>query len=139
MPPLRGADEPAHFLRAYGLSRGEILSFDVDEKGRKGILLPAAMADDFAFFQNARYKVGTPGFAYGDVLTDYMRRRSAEPAGRQRRARRSSCSTRARKATRRAAYLPYIAAAALARLAGLDFLGTLYLMRFAGLAATTAL
>jgi uncharacterized membrane protein len=138
VPPLRGADEPAHLLRAYGLSRGEILPFQTDEKGRKGILLPAALADDFAFFQDARYKVGTPGFVYGDALTDYMRRRSVVSAAEASRPPVLVLYEGSEGYTP-AAYLPYIAAAALARLAGLDFLGTLYLMRFAGLAATTAL
>lgn len=138
VPPLRGADEPAHFLRAYGLSRGEILSLDVDERGRKGIMLPAALAADFTYFQQARYKIGTPGFAYGDVLTDFMRRYSARPETDTPRPQVFVLYEGSEGYTP-AAYLPYIAAAGLARLAGLDFLGTLYLMRFAGLAATTAL
>jgi uncharacterized membrane protein len=138
VPPLRGADEPAHFLRAYGLSRGEILSFNVDEKGRKGIVLPAALADDFTFFQDARYKVGTPGFAYGDALTAYMRQRSVASAAEASRPPVFVLYEGSEGYTP-AAYLPYIAAAGLARLAGLDFLGTLYLMRLVGLAATTVL
>lgn len=138
VPPLRGADEPAHLLRAYGLSRGEIIPSHIDDRGRKGILLPAGMAADFTFFQQARYKSGTPGFAYGDVMKDYARRPAATTgtdAGREP----VFVLYEGSEGYTPAAYVPYIAAAGVARALGLDLLGTLYLMRFAGLAATTAL
>lgn len=141
-PPLRGADEPAHFLRAYGLARGEIVPELRDGKGRKGILLPAALYDDFDFFQRTRYRIGTPGFDYRGVWADYARERAARGPGSAARA-----PVRApvfvlyegSEAYAPVAYLPYVAAAALARLVGLDFLGTLYLMRIFGLVAMTAL
>src|SRR5256885_9982962 len=42
-PPLEGPDEPAHFLRAYGISVGEIVPATADEHGRKGIFVPARL------------------------------------------------------------------------------------------------
>src|SRR6266545_89869 len=46
IPPLRGADEPAHFLRAYGIAHGQVVPSLADELGRKGIFLPARIHDD---------------------------------------------------------------------------------------------
>jgi uncharacterized membrane protein len=138
VPPLRGADEPAHLLRAYGLSRGEIIVSEIDERGRKGILLPAGLAADFDYFQKTRYKIGTPGFSYRGVLQDFERRHPAEHAGDAPREPVFVLYEGSEGYTP-AAYVPYVAAAAIARLAGLDFLGTLYLMRFVGLAVTTVL
>lgn len=138
VPPLRGADEPAHLLRAYGLSRGEIIPAHTDERGRKGIMLPAGMAADFTYFQEARYRIGTPGFAYGAVMKDYARRppvAAGSDAGHEP----VLVLYEGSEGYTPAAYLPYIVAAGVARLVGLDLLGTLYLMRFVGLAATTAL
>src|SRR5262249_36604864 len=61
-PPFRGADEPAHFLRAYGISRGEIVPSRADDKGRKGIVLPADINDGYQFFEAVRYRFGNEGF-----------------------------------------------------------------------------
>src|SRR3546814_8574576 len=38
-PPLRGPDEMAHFLRAWGIAHGEILP-STEVGGRKGLYLP---------------------------------------------------------------------------------------------------
>src|ERR1700737_2870345 len=50
-PPLRGPDEAAHFLRAYGITTGDIRPSVRDEQGHKGIFLPARLHDDFSFFE----------------------------------------------------------------------------------------
>jgi uncharacterized membrane protein len=136
-PPLCAPDEAAHFMRAYGLSQGEIIPSRADEKGRKGVYLPARLYREFDFFDAARYQVNVQHFDYRRVMSEYLRRRAA------------SASTRSDGAAvfvlyagsegySPVAYLPYVAAVALARLIELDFAGTLYLMRFAGLAAMTA-
>src|SRR5262245_19149485 len=43
-PPLRGADEPAHFLRIYGISHGQLIPSLADEKGRRGLFLEIGRA-----------------------------------------------------------------------------------------------
>ena len=40
-PPLRGPDETAHFLRAYGIAQGEFVPTSEDGRGRKGVMLPS--------------------------------------------------------------------------------------------------
>src|SRR5437016_6024781 len=50
-PPLRGPDEGRHFLRVYGISVGQIVPSIVDERGRRGIFLPARLHDDYMFFE----------------------------------------------------------------------------------------
>jgi uncharacterized membrane protein len=136
IPPLRGADEPAHFLRAYGIAHGEVVPSLVDDEGRKGIFLPARLHDDYDFFEAVRYRFGTAGFSYRQVFAEYLERKSSERdperppvfvlyAGSEGYA--------------PVAYLPYVAAALFGRLFGLDFVPMLLLMRLAGLVATTAL
>src|SRR5947209_6447044 len=49
-PPLRGPDEAAHFLRAYGIARGAIVPSQGAE-GRKGILMPGAFFEQYAAFE----------------------------------------------------------------------------------------
>jgi hypothetical protein len=49
-PPLRGPDETAHFLRAYGVAQGDIVPSQRDAEGRKGILLPPRLYESFDFF-----------------------------------------------------------------------------------------
>jgi uncharacterized membrane protein len=135
-PPLRGPDEAAHFLRVVAITEGEIVPSMHDEGGRKGTFISAAVHDDFDFFEAARYKVGTPGFTYWEVVDDYRRRHS----------RRVAQDTRppvfvvyqGSEAYSPASYLPYIVAAPIGRALGLDFLGLFYLMRIAGFIAMTA-
>src|ERR1700730_3365925 len=50
-PPLEGPDEPAHFLRAYGISIGEIVPMTTDEQGRKGFFVPARPHQGYALFE----------------------------------------------------------------------------------------
>src|SRR5688500_16735403 len=49
-PPLRGPDESAHFLRAYGVGSGHVLASAADQEGRKGVHLPAPFAAQFQVF-----------------------------------------------------------------------------------------
>lgn len=137
-PPLRGADEAAHFLRAYAIARGEIVPAARDDKGRRGLLLPARIYEDFELFENARYRLEEPGFSYGEVFRDYRQRR-ATPAP-LRDARRSTFVVyQGSEVYTPVAYLPYAAAGVAARALALDFVETLFLMRLVGLIATTAI
>ncbi len=133
-PPLRGPDEAAHFVRAYGIAGGELVPDGRDAEGRKGTLLPARVHDDFEFFESVRYNVGKPGFSYRTVI-DY--RRQAEVRGEDGRAPVFTLYEGA-ESYPPFSYLPYVAAGFVARLLGLDFLPTLYLMRLTGLLAMTA-
>ena len=51
-PPLRGPDETAHFLRAYGAAAGDIIPSLRDEYGRKGVLLPPRLQAGFDYFDS---------------------------------------------------------------------------------------
>jgi hypothetical protein len=135
-PPLEGPDEPAHFLRAYGISRGEIIPATTDAQDRKGIFLPARLYRGYAVFEAALFKLGkAEGFSYRNVWAEYFRTAQA-PQPEERTA--IFKPYWGSEGYAPVAYLPYVAAALFARAADLDFVGTLFLMRFAGLAAMTA-
>jgi uncharacterized membrane protein len=137
-PPLRGPDENAHFLRAYGLAQGDIIPGQRDEDGRKGLFLPAQLHAEFDHFDAARASAGAIGFEYRQVFAVYQNSFSRDalpnlplnpvftPYG-------------GSEGYTPVAYLPYVAAAAAAEIASLDFLTMLYVMRFAGLLAVTAI
>jgi uncharacterized membrane protein len=133
-PPLRGPDEAAHFLRAYGISRGEIIPSAVDEKGRKGIWLPSRLYHDFELFESSRYKIRDANFSYRDVFLEYRHRSDQGTVERLPVFVLYSGS----EGYSPVPYIPYVMAALMARATKLDFLGTLYLMRFTGLAVLTA-
>jgi hypothetical protein len=135
-PPLRGPDETAHFLRAYGIALGDIVPSTGDAQSRKGIFLSPQLYEGFEFFESVRVKEkGTGWFGYGPVFQTYFSHQSAPidsdpptvfvPYG-------------GSEGYSPVAYLPQVAAALAARALDLDFVATLYLMRFTGLAAMTA-
>ena len=136
-PPLRGPDEPAHFVRIYGFLDGILLP-SAEVNGRKGLYLPAALHDDYMLFKEPIGKVWTPGFSYWSVLDAYRERRNTSPTAAGARAPVFE-TFEGSEAYNPAAYLPYLPAGLVARVLGLDFVPTIYLMRFAGLAAFTAL
>jgi hypothetical protein len=83
-PPLEGPDEPAHFLRAYGISVGEIIPSTADAHGRKGIFVPPRLHWGYGVFERALFKVGkAKDFNYREVWTEYFRGppASTDPAG----------------------------------------------------------
>jgi len=134
-PPLEGPDEPAHFLRAYGISTGEIVPITADEHGRKGIFVPARLHWGYAVFERGLFKFGrAEGFDYGQVWAEYFQGAAMPDDGRAPVFQLYWGS----EGYAPVPYLPQVAAALLARAADLDFVGTLLLMRFAGLAAVTA-
>jgi uncharacterized membrane protein len=135
-PPLRGPDETAHFLRAYGVALGDIVPSSRDAEGRKGILLPARLYEGFDYFESVRVREKEAGFNYKPVFHGYFNRppfaTNSDPPP-------TFVPYGGSEGYSPVAYLPQIAAALVARAVDLDFLATLYLMRFAGLVAMTAL
>jgi predicted membrane protein DUF2142 len=135
-PPLRGPDETAHFLRAYGVAQGDLVPSIRDAQGRKGILLPPRLYDGFEFFESVRIKEKPAGFGYGPVFKRYFSRPEAAMAPD---APATFVPYAGSEGYSPIAYLPQAAAALVARLLDLEFVSTLYLMRFAGLASLSAL
>ncbi len=141
--PLQGPDEPGHFLHVYAMSKGIIIPTDVDAKGRKGIFIPARLYDSYSAFEAPDIQ------AHKDnrrIWADYMRvlaaqRRAARLSGAPHIPRRPApvfIENQGQEGYSPAAYLPAMLALLLARLAGFDFVEMLFSMRFAGLAAMTA-
>jgi len=136
-PPLRGPDETAHFLRAYGVAMGDIVPSLRDAQGRKGVLLSARLYAGFQYFEGVRIKekdTAWPG--YGPEFQTYFSR-SAVPAALGTGP--TFVAYAGSEGYSPVAYVAHIVAAFAARALDLDFLATFYLMRFAGLAAMTAL
>jgi uncharacterized membrane protein len=135
-PPLRGPDETAHFLRAYGVAQGDIVPSIRDGEGRKGVLVPQRLYEGFDFFESVRIREKEAGFRYGSVFRAYFGRRPVTvDSGRPP----TFVPYAGSEGYSPVAYLPQVAAALVARALDLDFVPTFYLMRFAGLAALTGL
>src|SRR6266581_4747709 len=73
VPPLRGPDEIAHFLRIYSYARGELLpAAEVD--GRKGIFVERELYHQLSFFRDAGEWFATSrerGVRYGQIMALY--------------------------------------------------------------------
>ena len=135
-PPLRGPDETAHFLRAYGVAQGDIVPSVLDAGGRKGTFVEPGVYEGFEFFESVRTREKEPGFRYGPVFKDYLGRLpAAVDANRPP----TFVPYAGSEGYSPVAYLPQVAAALMARALDLEFIPTLYLMRFAGLAAMTGI
>ena len=134
-PPLRGPDETAHFLRAYGIAQGDLLSSVYDDKGRKGVLLPVAFYRQFNVFESWQGINRGEGFSYRRVFEQY---RAGEDAGTEASDQTVFVPYGGSEGYSPAAYLPQAAAAVVARGLGVGFLETFYLMRIAGLLGMTA-
>ena len=73
VPPLRGPDEIAHFLRIYSYAQGELLPA-VEVDGRKGILIERELHAQLAFFKNAGERFALDreqGLRYGEIMQEY--------------------------------------------------------------------
>src|SRR5882672_7186982 len=73
VPPLRGPDEIAHFLRIYSYTRGGLLPV-TEINGRKGVFVEPVLYERLHFFKGsgerfARYR--DAGFRYGQVMAEY--------------------------------------------------------------------
>lgn len=135
-PPLRGPDEAAHFLRAYGIAQGELIPRAADPQGRKGLSLPHALHREFAFYEAVNGKE-RKGYGSRAAIEAHENHGSVPPQVAD--APTTFVLYEGSEGYAPIAYLPYTAAALAARLGELDFTATLYLMRFAGLVAMTAL
>lgn len=132
-PPLRGADEPAHFLRAYGIAAGELVPATRIE-GRVGIALPPDLHAGFSVFENARYRFAEGHLPYGEAFAEYRRLGNGPAAGEP-----VFVPYQGSEAYTPVAYLPYTAVTLIGRALGSDFLSMLYAMRLIGLLLWTAI
>jgi uncharacterized membrane protein len=137
VPPLRGPDEIAHFLRIYSYTRGGLLPVtEID--GRKGIFIERELYTQLSFFKDAGERFGRnreQGLRYGEIMREYPHLVGtlveAEPA-------KKFMPFAGTEGYTPVAYAPYILAAALGNLLNLDFPNMLLLMRLLGLIAFTA-
>jgi hypothetical protein len=138
-PPLRGPDEPPHFLRAYGLLAGDIVPSVTDARGRKGVLLPAALHRDMELYERALHPLyHHEDASFPGVLQTYARTRAEAAATST-----VSSSTvfvpyAGSEGYSSIPYLPYLPGLALARLIDLDFPSMFYLLRLSGFIVLTA-
>jgi hypothetical protein len=138
VPPLRGPDEIAHFLRIYSYTRGELLpSAEVD--GRKGIFVQRELADQLRFFKYAGEwfaRDRDEGVRYGQIMALYRDLgRTVDNDVDQARIFMPFAGTEGYSPV---AYFPYIVAGAIARPLGLKLPAMLNLMRLFGLLAFTS-
>jgi hypothetical protein len=105
LPPLRGPDEIAHFLRIYSYTRGDLLpTAEVD--GRKGIFIEHELCTQLSFFKNAGEHFARnreQGLRYGEIMKG-VPAPAAYSMGRGKP--RSSCPSLAPKVTTRSPTLP---------------------------------
>ncbi len=132
-PPLRGPDETAHFLRAYGIAQGEFVPTPEDDGGRKGVVLPPRLVAGFDYFDRMQDGSRRKGITYEEAFREF---RNAPPPDAEEP---MFVPYSGSEGYSPLAYLPQSAAALAADLLGLDFLTTFYLMQFAGLLVFTAL
>src|SRR6266511_2125519 len=73
VPPLRGPDEIAHFLRIYAYAGGGILpTAEVD--GRKGIFIERELHTQLSFFKNAGERFAQnreQGLRYSEIMKEH--------------------------------------------------------------------
>lgn len=136
-PPLRGPDERAHFLRAWGLAQGDIVPTDSVD-GRLGVRLPARIHDDLGFFEGAHWRFRGGGYGYPALRADYRAHRAARAPPEADERAPVFIPYEGSEGYAPVAYLPHVAAALIGRALDLDFVAVLYLMRIAGLLAITA-
>ena len=138
VPPLRGPDEIAHFLRIYSYTRGELFpAAEVD--GRKGIFVQRELHDQLHFFKEAGewFAVARDdGVRYGQIMAVYRDFGSTIGSGLEQAP--VFMPFAGTEGYHPAAYIPYIAAGAIGRALGLDLTPMLFLMRLFGLVAFTA-
>jgi hypothetical protein len=137
VPPLRGPDEIAHFLRIYSYTQGGLLPV-TEVNGRKGIFIESELYSKLSFFKDAGERFGQNrghGLRYGDIMKEY--RHSARRVNQEEQARKFLPFAGTEGYTP-VAYAPYILAAAIGNVLRLDFPNMLLLMRLLGLITFTA-
>jgi hypothetical protein len=138
VPPLRGPDEVAHFLRIHSYARGELLPA-VEVGGRKGILIERELHAQLAFFKNAGERFGQhreQGLRYGQILQEHPGPHGISDEEEEQVWKFMPFA--GTEGYNPAAYAPYVVAACIGNLIGLDFPNLLLLMRVLGLIAFTA-
>src|SRR5436190_9561389 len=137
VPPLRGPDEIAHFLRIYSYTRGGILpTSEVD--GRKGIFIERELYAQLSFFKNAGERFARnreQGLRYSEIMKEYP-----HPGGELHKEGEATkfMPFAGTEGYNPVAYAPYVLAVIIGNLLGLDFPDMLLLMRFFGLITFTA-
>jgi len=137
VPPLRGPDEIAHFLRIYSYTRGGLLPV-TEINGRKGIFVERELYAQLSFFKDAGERFGEnreQGLRYGEIMREYPHLvgtlSQEEPATK-------FIPFAGTEGYNPVAYAPYIFAGAIGNLLELDFPNLLLLMRVVGLITFTA-
>jgi uncharacterized membrane protein len=138
VPPLRGPDEIAHFLRIYSYARGDLLP-STEVNGRKGIFVEHGLYTQLSFFKNAGERFARnkeQGLRYGEIMEDYPHTGGTLDEEEQAAKFLPFAGTEGYNPI---AYAPYVLAAAIGDLLGLNFPNLLLLMRFLGLITFTAM
>jgi uncharacterized membrane protein len=138
VPPLRGPDEIAHFLRIYSYARGSFVP-PAEVDGRKGIFINRELHSQLSFFKNAGERFARSreqGLRYSEIMKEYPppgggTLEHEEPATK-------FMPFAGTEGYNPVAYIPYILAAAIGNVLGLDFPNMLLLMRLIGLIIFTA-
>src|SRR5947208_6700577 len=127
VPPLRGPDEIAHFLRIYSYTRGGLLpAAEVD--GRKGIFIERELYTQLSFFKNAGERFAQnreQGLRYSEIMKEYP-----HPDGTLHEEGQATkfMPFAGTEGYNPVAYAPYVPAVIIGGLLGLDFSNILLLM-----------
>lgn len=137
VPPLRGPDEIAHFLRIYSYARGDLVP-TVEVDGRKGIFIERELYTQLSFFKDAGERFARnrqQGLRYREIMKEYP-----PPGGKLNSEGQPTkfMPFAGTEGYNPVAYAPYVPAAAIGNLLGLDFPNLLLLMRLLGVATFTA-
>jgi uncharacterized membrane protein len=135
-PPLRGPDELPHFLRAYGLTQGEIVPDAADESRRKGLLIPGRLHQEIRLYEQAlasHYR--GLDVSYRSILVEHRRLVASAPPATQP----VFVPYVGSEGYSPVPYLPYLPGLALARMLNLDFVSMLMVTRASGLILITAM
>src|SRR5689334_18889765 len=120
VPPLRGPDEIAHFLRIYSYARGDLVP-TVEVDGRKGIFIERELYTQLSFFKDAGERFARnrqQGLRYGEIMKEYPRRDGKLNSEGQPTKFMPFAGTEGYNPV---AYAPYVPAAVIGNLLGLDF------------------
>jgi hypothetical protein len=138
VPPLRGPDEIAHFLRIHSYARGELLpAAELD--GRKGILVERELYNQLYFFRAAGEwfaRERDQGVRYGQIMGTY--RGFGGRIEDEFNDTPTFMPFAGTEGYNPVAYIPYIIAEGMGRLLRLEFPDRLLLIRVFGLVTFTA-
>jgi uncharacterized membrane protein len=133
VPPLRGPDEIAHFLRIYSYTRAGFPATEVD--GRKGVFIERELHSQLSSFKDAGERFARNrehGLRYGEIIKDTPHLRGTlQQEGKK------FMPFAGSEGYNVVAYAPYVLAAAFGNLLALDFSSMLLLMRLSGVITFT--